>query len=65
VVPKFILPNLLTFERCHLALNAYIKIKVWKRLGKVSQAGLGKGMVYWLGKFRLVFLAILGNTILR
>jgi len=28
-------------------------MKVWKRLGKVPLAGLGKGIVYWLGKFRL------------
>jgi len=42
-----VMTNLVTFYRSHLALNAYIKNKGWERL---PPAGLGKGMVYWLGK---------------
>jgi len=30
-----------------MALNAYIK-KVWKKLGKIAPAGLGKGVVICL-----------------
>jgi hypothetical protein len=34
-----------------MALNAYNKNKkAWKRLEKMPPVGLGKGMVYWLGK---------------
>ncbi len=40
-----------------------LKIKVWKGWERLPPAGLGKGMVYWLGKarlgrLRLVLLAI-------
>jgi len=51
--PNFFLP------RRHLVLSAYIKkIHVWKRLGKVTPAGLGKVMVYWLCMFYLQFKVI-------
>ncbi len=33
-----------------------LKIKVWERL---PPAGLGKGMVYWLGKVRLGMFSLL------
>ncbi len=55
MVPKFILPNFGKFQRSHLASNAYNNNKC---LGKVAPGRLGVGMVYWLGKFRLVLLAI-------
>jgi len=30
-----------------------LKNKGWERLGKVPPAGLGKRVIYWLGKVRL------------
>jgi len=30
-----------------------LKMKVWKRLGKVAPRWVREGMVYWLGKVRL------------
>jgi len=64
-VPKYILQNFGTFSICHLAFIVDIKNKGFEESGegwsRWSVAGLGKGMVVFLGKVRLVLFLLLLN----